>query len=88
VRVSDQFARLDSLANDSTTASAALTALASVPRTSDEDRVRAALVQFAAGLSLGDKKAACDALKEVRTIAPRTTKAALVAGKLTDLCAN
>jgi serine/threonine protein kinase len=88
VRNGDQFARLDSLANDSATAGAALTALASVPRTSDEDRVRAALVQFAAGLSLGDKRAACDALKEVRTIAPRTTKAALVAGKLTDLCAN
>jgi len=83
----DVFARLDSMANDSTTASAAVASLATVPLASDEDSVRAALVRFAAGLSLRDKKA-CDALREVRTIAPRTTKATLVAGKLTDLCSN
>jgi hypothetical protein len=84
---SGEFSRLDSLANDSTTAAAALTALGGVPLASDEDRVRAALVRFAAALSLGDKKA-CDALKDVRTIAPRSTKAALVSQKLTDLCPN
>jgi hypothetical protein len=49
--------------------------------------VRAALVRFAAALSLGDKRA-CDALKDVRTIAARSTKATLVAQKLTDLCSN
>jgi serine/threonine protein kinase len=83
----DVFARLDSMANDSTTASAAVASLATVPLASAEDSVRAALVRFAAALSLRDKKA-CDALREVRTIAPRTTKATLVAGKLTDLCSN
>jgi serine/threonine protein kinase len=84
---SGEFARLDSLANNSATAPAALTALGSVPLGSDEDRVRAALVRFAAALSLGDKRA-CDALKDVRTIAARSTKATLVAQKLTDLCSN
>jgi len=84
---SQEFARLDSLANDSATAAAALTSLESVPLSSDEDRVRAALIRYAAGLSLGDKKA-CDALKDVRTIAPRTTKATLVAEKLNDLCSD
>jgi serine/threonine protein kinase len=82
-----EFARLDSLANDSTTAAAALTALTAVPLGSDEDRVRAALVRFTAALSLGDKKA-CDALRDVRTIALHSTKATLVAQKLTDLCSN
>jgi hypothetical protein len=80
-------ARLDSMANDSTTAASALTELASVPLASDEDSVQAALVRFTAGLSLRDKNA-CNALKEVRTIAPRTTKATLVAAKLNDLCPN
>jgi len=80
-------ARLDSMANDSATAASALTELASVPLTSDEDSVQAALVRFTAGLSLRDKNA-CNALKEVRTIAPRTTKATLVAAKLNDLCPN
>jgi serine/threonine-protein kinase len=84
---SQEFARLDSLANDSTTAAAALTALTAVSLGSDEDRVRAALVRFSAALSLGDKKA-CDALRDVRTIAPRSTKATLVAQKLSDLCSN
>jgi hypothetical protein len=78
-------ARLDSMANDSTTAASALTELASVPLASDEDSVQAPLVRFTAGLSLRDKNA-CNALKEVRTIAPRTTKATLVAAKLNDLC--
>jgi serine/threonine protein kinase len=82
-----EFARLDSLANDSTTAAAALTALTAVPLGSDEDRVRAALVRFTAALSLGDKKA-CDALRDVRTIALHSTKATLVAQKLSDLCSN
>ena len=81
------FAHLDSLANDSATAAAALTALGLIPLTTDEDRVRAALIRFAAGLTLGDVKA-CDALKDVRTIAPHTTKATLVSGKLTDLCSD
>ena len=84
---SAELARLDSLANDSTTAASALAALASVQISTDEDRVHAALVRFAAGLSLRDKNA-CDALKEVRTIAPATTKATLVAAKLNDLCSN
>jgi serine/threonine protein kinase len=84
---SQEFARLDSLANDSTTAAAALTALTAVSLGSDEDRVRAALVRFSAALSLGDKKA-CDALRDVRTIAPHSTKATLVAQKLSDLCSN
>lgn len=83
----EEFARLDSLAHDSATAASAVTGLDSLTLASDEDRVRAALVRFTAALSLGDKNA-CDALKEVRTIAPRTTKATLVAGKLTDLCSN
>jgi hypothetical protein len=84
---SGEFARLDSLANDSATAAAALKGLGSVPLSSDDDEVRAALVRFTARLSLGDKNA-CDALKEVRTIAPRTTKARLVAEKLNDLCSD
>ena len=82
-----EFARLDSLANDSATAGEALTALASVPASTDEDRVRVALVRFSAALTLRDKNA-CDALRDVRTIAPRTTKATLVAGKLADLCSD
>jgi serine/threonine protein kinase len=84
---SGELTRLDSLANDSTTAASALAALSSVPLSSDEDRVHAALVRFTAGLSLRDKNA-CNALREVRTIAPGTTKATLVAAKLTDLCSN
>jgi serine/threonine protein kinase len=79
------FTRLDSLANDSATAPAALTALALISTTTDEERVRAALIRFAARLSLGDRTA-CEALKDVRAIAPNTTKATLVAKKLTDLC--
>jgi hypothetical protein len=78
---------LDRLANDSITAPAALTDLASVQLKSDEDQVRAALVRFAAKLSLGDRHA-CDALKDVRTIAPNTTKGALVGSKLKDLCSD
>ncbi len=82
-----EFERLDRLANDSITAPAALTDLASVQLKSDEDQVRAALVRFAAKLSLGDRHA-CDALKDVRTIAPNTTKATLIASKLKDLCSD
>lgn len=82
-----EFERLDRLANDSITAPAALTDLASVQLKSDEDQVRAALVRFAAKLSLGDRHA-CDALKDVRTIAPNTTKGALVGSKLKDLCSD
>jgi hypothetical protein len=82
-----EFERLDRLANDSITAAVALTDLASIRLESDEDRVRAALVRFAAKLNLGDWQA-CDALKDVRAIAPNTTKAALVASKLKDLCAD
>jgi serine/threonine protein kinase len=82
-----EFERLERLANDSITAAVALTDLASIRLKSDEDRVRAALVRFAAKLSLGDRQA-CDALKDIRAIAPNTTKATLVANKLKDLCAD
>jgi serine/threonine-protein kinase len=82
-----EFERLDRLANDSITAAVALTDLAAIQLKSDEDKVRAALVRFTAKLNLGDWQA-CDALKDVRAIAPNTTKAALVASKLKDLCAD
>lgn len=82
-----EFERLDRLANDSITAAVALTDLAAIQPKSDEDKVRAALVRFTAKLNLGDWQA-CDALKDVRAIAPKTTKAALVASKLKDLCAD
>jgi serine/threonine protein kinase len=82
-----EFERLDRLANDSITATVALTELASVQLKSDEDLVRAALVRFAAKLSLGDRRA-CDALRDVRAAAPNTTKRDLVASKLKDLCTD
>jgi len=82
-----EFERLDRLANDSITAAVALTDLAAIQLKSDEDKVRAALVRFAAKLSLGDRQA-CDALKDARAIAPNTTKATLVASKLRDLCTD
>ena len=78
------FDMLDSLANDSTTASRALRELAAKPLRSAEDSVRAALATFTAHLSLGSTD--CSALDNVADIAPRTSKGSLLLRKRRDLC--
>jgi serine/threonine protein kinase len=81
-----EFARLDALAADSLTATQALTDLAAVPVSSNEDRVRAALIKFSAKLNLSQLD--CAPLKDVSGVAAKTSKASLVAKKLKDLCSE
>ncbi len=80
------FDRIDRLAGDSLTALRALTDLAAVRIRSDEDRVRASLIKFSAKLNLGQLD--CSLLRDVSSIAAHTTKATLVANKLSGLCTD
>lgn len=84
---SPSFEHLDSLANVKETAESALNSLQSKTLATGEDTVRAALVTFAAKLSL-EKPDACAALKKVSRVATRTSKKDLVARKLNDLCTD
>jgi serine/threonine-protein kinase len=76
------FDRLDRLAAETATADRALKQVERVRIVNDEDRVRAAFVKFKAQLNLGHADEACDALRPVAAIAPKTSKANLVAGNL------
>ena len=79
--------RLEGWAKDSSTAAKALEGVAGVPTPTDEAKVRVAYVRFLAKENLG-KKDFCSELTAVKDIARRTSKAAVVASNLADLCSG
>ncbi|MDB4874584.1 MAG: hypothetical protein JWM41_1030 [Gemmatimonadetes bacterium] len=81
------FDQLEEMAKDSVTAAKALERIAGVKTPTDEDKVRVAYVRYLAHLSLGQANA-CTELKAIRTIAPKTSKAAVVRRNLTETCAD
>jgi len=87
VATAPDFDRLESLAKDSVTAAKALEGVAGIHGSSDETKVRVAYVRFLAKLSLGETDA-CTELKAVSAIAPKTSKASVVARNLTETCTD
>jgi len=91
------FESLDQMADTIITANKALKTINEMKPTTDEERVRIALVRFSANLTKSAattdsakqeefKNQGCAALKRVEQIAKHTTKKDLVASKLADIC--
>jgi serine/threonine-protein kinase len=81
------FERLEQLAKDSTTAPKALEQIAGIQLSNDEIKVRVAYVRYLAKLSLGQADA-CTELKAVSAIAPKSSKATVIARNLTETCSD